>query len=69
MVARFNDRPEVAAAVEHSGKLDEMIAEIKSLKEFMAPLIELAHVQLALLKPHSSGSPPAPAAPQDSFLQ
>ena len=67
MPSFLNNRPEVAAALEHSDKLDEMIAEIKSLKEFMAPLIELAHVQLALLSQKPTEAPPAP--PSDNFLQ
>ena len=72
MVDRFNDRPEIAVAREHSEKSDDLIIEIQSLKAFMAPLIELAHVQLALLK----GPSPAPEAPEappsiegDHFLQ
>ena len=69
MPALFNDRREVAAVNEHSAKLDDLVAEMRSLKVFMAPLIELAHVQLALLK----GPSPAPEAPPsiegDHFLQ
>ena len=67
MPSFISDRPEVAATLEHSSKLDEMIAEIRNLKEFMSPLIELANARLAALNYKPSEPPPAP--PTDNFLQ
>jgi hypothetical protein len=69
MVARFNDRNDIHVAREHSDKTSELIEAIKDLKSFLAPVVELAHVQLALLKGPSAPPDETPTEAAEGFLQ